>query len=500
MAIEALRLSKHRGITSLVLTDLGRINVVCGKNNSGKSSILQAITQPASCEVAVRVDEQLLTNLIQSLGTFVDTAFDHPKGAMGVMSDLINLEFSQDSLWFREDANLLMSRFLQARESSPFNRRNFNADGITKVFQAVTDAEVRAMLIPAKRRLQETDSIGREPTPTPDGAGALGRLFYMRNRIPTHADFERQRLIQDKFSAITRGFEFGVFADVDHLMLRFRIPGRDWVDANECGLGLQDLVVLLFHALTADEEVLCIEEPENHLHPEMQKALLRVLRTDTQKQYMLATHSNVFLNAALVDRVFLATSDNGSICATDSTSRADMLSELGYDVADNLVSDVVVLVEGPTDVPIIEELLLKRGTLMSFSVKMWPLGGDMMQHVDLSVLAEHKKVIALIDSDPGSKVVRERFKKKCSEASIPVVQLDRYSIENYFTMAALRSVFKGQVPASITDISPQKPVDEQLGIEVKNNNRRLARAMVLGDLAGTDLMDFVQHVDEMCRT
>jgi hypothetical protein len=496
MAVQHARLSKHRGIDSITLSNLGRINVICGKNNSGKSSILQAMTTPSSCEVGVPVD---LEQLAKTMAIYMDMKFDHPKSPDGVLRDMLSLEFASDATWFRGDANSLSSRFQRARDASPFGRRSVNMEGIHKAFQEMCHAEVKSLLIPAKRHLQERDRIGPPPQSSPDGTGVLGRLFHMNNRVPTHEDHAALSMIRAKFNEITRGFEFGVFAEGGELLLKFKVPGRDWVDATECGLGLQDLVVLLFFAFTAEENVLCIEEPENHLHPEMQKALLRVLKSDTDKQYVFSTHSNIFLNPALADRVFLSTIEDGKITSTDNTSRADMLSELGYDVADNLVSDVVILVEGPTDVPVLEELLLKRGTLTSYAVKMWPLGGDIMQYVDLSVLGEHKKVLALIDGDPGSAKVRARFVKKCDDAGIQVRQLSRYSLENYFTVAALRAVFKGQMREGIT-LDGGKDLAEQLGFEVKNNNRRIARAMVLADIADTDLGDFIESVDSFCRS
>lgn len=201
----------------------------------------------------------------------------------------------------------------------------------------------------------------------------------------------------------------------------------------------------------------------------------------------------------MVDRVFLASVENDHVIASDSTSRADMLSELGYDVADNLVSDVVVLVEGPTDIPVLEEFLVKKGTLASYSVKMWPLGGDIMQDIDLSVMMAHKKVIALIDNDPGSRKARARFKKNCDKAGVPVVRLKRYAIENYFTVAALRAVFKAQISATLTGLNPDEPLERQLGMNVKKNNRKIAREMLLADIADTDLGKFVDRVDTLCR-
>ena len=41
--LEAIKLKGHKGIEEIALQDLDHINVICGKNNSGKTSLVEAI-------------------------------------------------------------------------------------------------------------------------------------------------------------------------------------------------------------------------------------------------------------------------------------------------------------------------------------------------------------------------------------------------------------------------------------------------------------------------
>ena len=41
--LSELNIEKYRGIDSLKLEDLGRVNVIAGENNTGKTSILEVI-------------------------------------------------------------------------------------------------------------------------------------------------------------------------------------------------------------------------------------------------------------------------------------------------------------------------------------------------------------------------------------------------------------------------------------------------------------------------
>lgn len=142
----------------------------------------------------------------------------------------------------------------------------------------------------------------------------------------------------------------------------------------------------------------------------------------------------------------------------------------------------------------LEEFFLKMGLPERGNIKVWPLGGDIMDQLDLSVFQEAHQLIALVDGDPGSAAVRKRFLTKCEDLKIPVTRLERYSLESYFSLGAIASVMKGQMPASITELDPKKSISEQLGFEVKKNGGKIAREMKLEDIKGTDLEGFLQQV------
>jgi predicted ATP-dependent endonuclease of OLD family len=251
---------------------------------------------------------------------------------------------------------------------------------------------------------------------------------------------------------------------------------------------------MLYFAISGDHDAVLIEEPENHLHPEIQRRLFSFIREESKRQIFLSTHSSVFLNTQIADRVFLCRFDN-AVTVQNATSRANILSELGYSIADNLVSDVIVLCEGPTDKVVLEELLAKLGVSEKKSIKIWPLGGDIMDQLDLSVFRESYKIIAVIDKDPGSSAVRKRFLEKCTKLGIECHQLKRYALESYFPIRAIEQVM-GKPPNKVEKIDFNKPIANQLGYEVKRNAGRIAKEMQVEELKGTDLLEFLNKVSE----
>ena len=156
-----------------------------------------------------------------------------------------------------------------------------------------------------------------------------------------------------------------------------------------------------------------------------------------------------------------------------------------------------MLCEGPKDKLVLDEFFRKKGLLDRFNIKVWPLGGDIMGQLDLSVFQQSHKLIALIDGDPGSSRVRKDFQKRCEALQIPVTRLERYSIENYFSLPAITSVMKEQMPSHVTGLDPKRRISEQLGFEVKNNGGKIAREMTLEEIKDTDFEVFLKQVESM---
>lgn len=186
-----------------------------------------------------------------------------------------------------------------------------------------------------------------------------------------------------------------------------------------------------------------------------------------------------------------------SVAVENITSRALALASLGYSISDNLTSDLVILCEGPNDKLVLEEFLKKMGLMGQYNIKLWPLGGDIMDKLDLSVFGQSYRLVALLDHDPKSGKIRKRFTDKCKELHIPVFRLVRYAIENYFTIQAIRTVSNQPLPSDIMELDPKRKVSDQLGFEIKGRGWEIAKEMSLEDIKDTDFMKFLEQVKSM---
>ena len=94
----------------------------------------------------------------------------------------------------------------------------------------------------------------------------------------------------------------------------------------------------------------------------------------------------------------------------------------------------------------------------------------------------------------------ENYWNRCPDSSeYAVTHLNRYAIENYFTIRVLREVFGEGISAEITEIVHDKKLEKQIGINVKKNNRELARLMNVEEIKDTGLFRFFQRVKKVCK-
>lgn len=213
----------------------------------------------------------------------------------------------------------------------------------------------------------------------------------------------------------------------------------------------------------ATNSIVCIEEPEIHLHPLLQRKLINYLLQETSNQYFIATHS-----ASMIDHadatIFHVTQESGQTRfsqAITTDARVGIWRDLGYKPSDLLQTNFIIWVEGPSDRLYILHWIksiqknLQEG--LHFSIMFY--GGKLLSHVtggdelasdliNLRRLNQHMAIV--IDSDKYSKSAqlnktKERVISEFREAGNIAWVTDGREIENYIDPNKIEFILKNKI-------------------------------------------------------
>lgn len=293
--------------------------------------------------------------------------------------------------------------------------------------------------------------------------------------------------------------------DASHDMTTFHLTiGEGRYELADMGSGAAHLITVLLNLAFRKPAFVLIDEPESGLHPRLQLRFLETLQEIAGRGVVIATH-NVGLARSAGKRIYtirVAGGESRIDPFAGTPSVAAFMGEMNFSAYRDLGYDRLLLVEGPTDLPVLRHFLRLMGA--DRKVVLLPLCGDARIGEHSAIELEEVKricphVSAMIDSERAESEPlprnREAFAAACEKAGIPCHVLQRRAIENYFTEAAVKSVLKKTARALGHHETPEEAGWESLSWSKRAHNWRIAEAMTLDDL-DNDMGEFLKHV---CR-
>lgn len=434
------------GQSGVKLDRLGKVNLLIGPNNSGKSNILRLvhhlslIDPPAKYVGFHEVNDRSSDASVQAIEASIHL---HPDFLVGKqfydqLSQIVPdwphlipplrhgfwLDFtpaSPKSTPFIQTLQRLQKLLRQHLDIKTIAKAT---DSLKKVVSGDPNAnvsEIATALLASARWKYTAHLIEALRRITPErsaydlsGSGLIHRLRQLQHPNSGPQYQEKIRL----FDSINEFFK----EVVESPTARIEVPAEEdevLVHLNDrilplssLGTGIHQVVLLGSAVSSVSGHVFCIEEPELHLHPTLQRKLLRHISLRTENQYFISTHSNVALDIE-GGKIIQTRLENNFTACTEVASSPHLwsaLADLGYRASDILQANYVIWVEGPSDRIYLRHWLnsavpgLAEG--LDFAIMFY--GGRLLNHlaydnadvnrfINLAMLSRNAAI--LIDSD-----------------------------------------------------------------------------------------------------
>ncbi|MEP8763951.1 AAA family ATPase [Enterobacter roggenkampii] len=413
--LSSIKIERFKNIVDIEIP-LEGINLLIGSNNAGKSSIQQAIQ--FSVSIAQSTNQQgarwSQNRCPSSLSS--DTLIYSPLKDIGALAPNGKLQTSKDQaikVTFNGETSTTVTI------SKGKNRNIATSLEGKELGELLQDIENPfSMIVPGLAGIPSFEEY-KPPSVVRKAAAKGDSNSVFRNILLLLAkDSHSWIAFKKKFNAVFPDYEIKVSFDpnVDEHINAEVISNSVSLPIDSCGTGILQAIQILAYYYLYKPQLLILDEPDSHLHPNNQRILallLKELHQETECQIIISTHSRHFFEALKDDSAVLWINNCALVQGTDDVER-NILMEIGaLDKGDQLRNGEIsaILLTEDTDKGYIKAIAESSGFLPD-QYEIWSYNGCSNINIALalnSFIAQHA---------PGTAVVVHRDRDYMSDNEI----------------------------------------------------------------------------------
>lgn len=516
-----------------VITPFKPVNLIIGKNNSGKSTFLTLI-QDIFCNKNTSFEkaEIIFTKVIDKVA--INLVFPHTASRIGGFYAYSKSQYDYGKVL---EGEMFSARYFGEKkfeyiysqdvvQKYKHDSTHYSTSDWNSLTSTLFKFNTKSYFKVAAERDIKTESLNGDIELNEHGDGLTSQIAnYLRLENSDSSLIEKNLL--EELNGLLKGeavyTRINVLDD-DKNNFNIYLYEKDGErrKLSDMGSGLKTLIFVLFVMLKhkRDNAILFFEELENNLHPEIQRRLFEYIyrfALENNKTIFITSHSSVSINTlsrleqTKIYHVFKENNSSRIIECNCMSDNYDVLDDLGAKASDIFQSNGIIWVEGPSDRIYIKKWLnvIDPSLIENTHYTFLYYGGKLLSHYSLednqefiNILLTNKNSVLVMDSDKTSENddISETKKRLIAEFESNKMMYWLTSgreIENYICCDVINDKYNSQLNQveRYGDFNSYiKPVDESF----ERHKIDFARGLIFAE-NNIDVLDLKKQINELAN-
>ena len=423
-----------------LIDNIKSINIIIGKNNTGKSSLIETVKfltdgnkeylenrRNGKCPEIIFehvFNEETMGNIFPNSVSGGEIVINHHEYGKTFIKSILKYTIGENHIKKFLDIN---------KDYLPSSLQYFNR----YVKQIISPLENKVFRHLSAERDIQPESLNPEINLSTTGVGATNLIQSIINRDIYDSNLIENKLLNELNKIVNPDIEFSRILVQQNLNQVWEIYFENHSDGrvplSKMGSGVKTilLVLILLHIKPSIDKrnikdyVFALEELENNLHPSLQRRLYYYLfefSEQTKCTLFLTTHSNIVIdlyNSLEDTQIFHINKIDGETKITSILKQIELkkiLDDLEVKASDILQSNGIIWVEGPSDRTYLNNWinLVDKTLIEGYHYSIMFYGGRLLSNLTFDYDLVNKELIPLLKLNTNSFVIMDRDGKNIS--------------------------------------------------------------------------------------